>query len=284
MAITLDGSVATGTGNRANPSATITTSNSNDILVAFIFSDVRASSFPPAGNVTSVTDNNSLTWTKHKQLQYTTTSAGNSTNDVEIWWALASSPQSSNTVTVNGDAAFKDDNTGVIIQGFTGCNTSTPFDGNAAIPTTGNTSVSSAPSVSSVSTTNASDMLLFFSFSSNNASVPSDQTSVTFGGVSGTILSNLQAVAATQNTKGSVGYLSVASAQSGITYAFNVSDANWAAIATALQAAGGAAAPLRLNSNLDGLSASGGFFRDPLARVMLGWRKRATLWLPERFA
>lgn len=36
------------------------------------------------------------------------------------------------------------------------------------------------------------------------------------------------------------------------------------------QAVGGS--PLKINSNLDGLSSSGGFFRNPLARSQLGWR------------
>src|SRR5215469_90852 len=64
---------------------------------------------------------------------------------------------------------------------------------------------------------------------------------------------------------------------------------SWSSNQTIAQCVGSFKAPasasaLKFNPNLDGLSSSGGFFCDPLARVMLGWRKRATLWLPERFA
>lgn len=45
-------------------------------------------------------------------------------------------------------------------------------------------------------------------------------------------------------------------------------------VAAAFKAAGGGGgSPLRRNSSLDGLGASGPFFSNPLARRMLGWRK-----------
>lgn len=47
--------------------------------------------------------------------------------------------------------------------------------------------------------------------------------------------------------------------------------------------AGGASGGLRFNSNMDGLGASGAFFRDPLAgRRSLGWRQGLVMLKPKR--
>ena len=80
--------------------------------------------------------------------------------DTEVWWALASSPLSSATITVN--LAGSIDDASIVAFGVNGANTSTPWDSNAALPKTASSTSSGNPTVSGVSTSNANDMLFGF--------------------------------------------------------------------------------------------------------------------------
>lgn len=236
MAISLDGSVATGsnTGAAGTASATITTPSTNDILVLFYFNN----SADHPTNISSITDSNSLTWTKHASANVTLTGATNNLTVLEIWWAFAAAAQASNTVVVHaGQVTADPDDQGVIIQGFNGCNTSTPFDANASIPGTNSATSNTAPTVGSMTTTSASPLLLLFAMSADAGGDPADQTTVTFGGVGGTILSSKDSSGGSDFSRGAVGYK--AASASSTSFTFGASWNRWQAIATALQAAGG---------------------------------------------
>ena len=97
-ALTLDGSGCTNSGSSSPASCAISTSDNNDIIVAEVFTN------PSAGtaSVTAVSGGG-LTWTKRTASTWSVSSLN---YDMEIWYARASSPLSSQTIsaTVTGTA------------------------------------------------------------------------------------------------------------------------------------------------------------------------------------
>jgi hypothetical protein len=229
-----DGSPATGrdSGTTSVPTnvALLTTSNANDILVAFIYNN-RTSGQGSAITVSSVTDNNTLTWAKAPGSSFSFQSAAPGTPfiDVEIWWALAAAAQTNNTVTATFAATM--DNAAIIVQAFTGCgNLSAPWDVNGSLPATANSGTAGAPAITGISTTAAGTALLAFVASANTSAGYTDQTA----GTGYTMIANEVAQAGTNFSKGAAERQAFTAAQSGLTADFAVSWNGWIAIAHAL--------------------------------------------------
>ena len=132
-ALLLDGS-----SSAASSAITLTTSNSNDIIIAWS----RAS-----GTGVTISDTARLTWT-----QRGVANEGGNAYTI-VFWALAPSPLSSDTITFGGTGAIR-----ATAFGISGANTSTPFDGNGSLPSMNTNSASTSLSTV-ISTTNANDFV-----------------------------------------------------------------------------------------------------------------------------
>ena len=137
-------------------SVTLSTINPNDIIVVAVF-DENVSS--PSRTVSSVTASG-LTFAKRSSITGTGPGQFATTwDDMEVWWALASSPLSNEVITVNLSGSI--DDASIAAFGVVGANTSSPWD--SASPTTNyNTSSSPQPGTITISTNNAGtrDLLL----------------------------------------------------------------------------------------------------------------------------
>lgn len=147
--LALDGAASntcTGSSHSATCSVTLTTSNSNDIIIAFANGEC-------AGPVTLGTPTGS-------GLSFTLRKSGVALSLGE-WWALATSALSSETITITESSTLCGGppiTTSFVVWGIAGANTVTPFDPNMGLPSQ-NTGIGASGSVS-VSTSNANDMIL----------------------------------------------------------------------------------------------------------------------------
>lgn len=206
---------------------TYSTTSTNDIVLV-ISGNNRTSGQGSATTVLSVSDTAGLTWANRKQ--FSGHLGGNPWVNLEIWWALAASAQSSQTITITFNATI--DNASTIVLGVNGAKTSTPWDTNGSIPATGiEPTNTTAPTVSSVSTTCVKDMLVMAAITSSGGINPPNQTT-------GTGFSSVTTI----NSSGGADFSAsavqtgiVTSAQSGITTSFGTSWAAWVAISDALQ-------------------------------------------------
>jgi hypothetical protein len=90
--------------------------------------------------------------------------------DAEVWWAVAPTPLSSETITVNFVTDV--DDCAIVAFGVSGADTSAPWDTNSTIPVyVENTSTSSATELS-LSTTNPNDLAIVL-YANSNGSNPS---------------------------------------------------------------------------------------------------------------
>lgn len=210
---------------------TLTTSSTNDIIVAFVGNN-KISSTGSANPVSSVSDTASLVWTNRSQTSFQNSAAGTPWVDVEMWWALSSGALSNDTVTANfSTCCGLFDNGFIIVAGYHGANTSMPWDSNVSVPKVGNSGSSGAPSLTGASTTCLHDMILMAAATANTASDPPNQTAGTgFGTVR-----NVDAENGTNFSKIASQQQSVSSAQSSITTSFGTSWNGWVAITDALR-------------------------------------------------
>lgn len=123
----------------------------DEIIYLVILSEPNAGS---ALHVSSVTDSNSLTWTRRVQ-QDINNASPSTYGTMETWWARASSA-GSGTITVtwpsNIDAAV------LYAVSLSGCvSTGTPFDGNASIPAIETNATASNTTPSQSVSTNSTD-------------------------------------------------------------------------------------------------------------------------------
>lgn len=120
MTLALDGSAASGAV--GSPiTFSLTTTQTNDIIYVFGFSNsilVTA----------TIADTANLTWNS----RYSFNASGNGW--VNAWWAVAPSILSGDTITIVATGSTYSTYSGFAISGG---NTSSPFDSNAAVPTTG---------------------------------------------------------------------------------------------------------------------------------------------------
>lgn len=152
MSLTIDGSGATATSSGAvsSLSATISTTNTNDIVLAFVHLEK-----PSGGAVTvSGVSGGGLTWALRKQFAFGTD------NDIEIWWAAASAALTSQSITATFTGAIDDASLQLIaVSGV--ASLVTPWDANGSLPATFAEVNVANPSVT-ISTTSAVTMVLGF--------------------------------------------------------------------------------------------------------------------------
>jgi hypothetical protein len=134
VSLTLDGSSVVTWGGVASGQVALTTSNADDIIVACVAGEMNPAS---SRFVLGVTDQGSagLTFTRLTSFNYTTTGFGsNAFADMEIWWAKAPSPLSSEIIKAQFSAAM--DAAWMILFGVTGADQTQPWDTSASFPAT----------------------------------------------------------------------------------------------------------------------------------------------------
>jgi hypothetical protein len=117
MALALDGSVHGNVGTGTTLSVSLTTTNSNDVIIV--------QGYTTPGPISSVTSSG-LTF--NKRISY---AASNGTT--EIWYAVATSPLTNQSITVNVPTTTY---TTIDAFGISGANTTTIFDSNTGLPAT----------------------------------------------------------------------------------------------------------------------------------------------------
>ena len=231
-ALTIDGTPQTGliSGAATNTvaSAAFTSSNSNDVVIAFVNttngSSITVSSISGGG----------LTWIKRKQFAITTSTFN--FGSIEEWYGIAASPLSSQviTATLSGNS----NSATITVFAISGGNTTTPFDVNVSLPATASdiTGTSTVPTVSGVSTTNANTVLLsLVCLPGNNVTLTDPSGFTRIGLVSGFSGSPNFTNGSSQSDRNIVSL-----SQSSISVAYSTV-ANWGMLVDAVQAAGAAA-------------------------------------------
>src|SRR5437867_3707516 len=146
----LDGSSANGCPYYTSScSATISTSHGDDILITFAIEqlDLQTSC------TFNLSDTAGLSWTARSDIFFDPTGR----TQVQEFWAVAANPLSSNTVTESISGCGNNYNN-LIVFGISGANIYSPFDPNAALPSSAN-GYSGDTSVL-VSTSNPNDMII----------------------------------------------------------------------------------------------------------------------------
>lgn len=233
--LALDGTPQTGSISGAAAStvasAAFSTTASNDVVIALI-----TTSNATASTVSSISGGG-LTWTKRKQFTILTSSF--TTGSIEEWSAVAASPLTSQVITANLSITAL--SATISVFAFSGGNTTTPFDVNAALPATNSdvTGTSTIPTVSAISTTNANTALIAF------VSTPGAAGSALTDPASFTQLIFNNGFSGTPNFLGGAAqsdYRIVSSTQSGISVAYSTVT-NWGMLVDAVQMAGAAPSP-----------------------------------------
>jgi hypothetical protein len=199
------------------PTLTLTTTKPNDVIILQITYDAGTQSISP-------TDAAGLTWNERSGMPYEH-SQGNNHETIDEWWAVAFSPLSSDTISLNGLSA----NTVAIAFGIAGANTTSPFDSNLGLPYKNGGGSSTTPNVPNVSTSNTNDMILGlvgYKSSTTNETAATGYTLIT-----SQTYSNLQWGAAEYQIVS--GILSGQSVSCGT----NPSSSNWAMIVDAVKQA-----------------------------------------------
>jgi len=147
QSMALDGDVVGYDKTGSTPSVSLTTSNTNDVIIVLVSTSVT-SGLPPT--VTSISSPH-VSWKSSAR-----GTGGDGTTDFEEWYGIASSALSSETITVHLSGSPADDST-IIAFGISGANTASPFDSHSGLPAWASGSGGS-PSVS-ISTSNANDFI-----------------------------------------------------------------------------------------------------------------------------
>jgi hypothetical protein len=146
--IAIDGQSAIASTTSTTMSLTISTVSGNDIIA------VAQVGFEDYG-ISSISDTASLTWNNY----YTTNVDGNA---LSVWWALATSPLSSDVITVTTGGAGVGDSQAF---GVAGANTTTPFDPHSGLPYFTSDGFGSYTSISTAPTTSKAKGLVLNLFS-----------------------------------------------------------------------------------------------------------------------
>lgn len=193
MAIAIDGSATGESALTSLAAGALTTSSSDDIIIAAI--EVNSALSISVSGVSG----GGLTWAKKIAVANAFDGGGIFTS-TEIWWAVAASPLSSQVITAT--ATLAGDHS-IVVFGISGLNTSSPFDSNASFPASvKNTAGASAPSIGSLSTDQTNDILLAFCSSRTDQAqgVPTGFTNIAGRtGVNNCITADRKIVSATQS-------------------------------------------------------------------------------------
>jgi hypothetical protein len=210
---TLD-ATATGTATSATTvAATLTTSNTNDIICALI----TVQNAHTLLQVTGVSGGG-LTWKRRSGLDVgQRLSSSFPSVSHELWWAVSSGTLTSQTITATFNATC--DDASIIVMGVTGCNTTQPWDNNISLPAV---QLSNAGTPSFTVSTTTNDCFLIFTNGSNfsgSLTLPTGFTSIGFvSAASGSLWATTAA-----------GYKGVTSAQTNQTFTWGGSISETAA-------------------------------------------------------
>jgi hypothetical protein len=159
--MTIDGTAVNQSISAASSgTVSLTTALTNDIIVVAVHTEATT-----ARTVSGIADTSSLTWHHRTSQQLANTPSGY-TGNLEVWWALASSTLSSDTITVTLSGSV--DAASIVAFAINGARIASPFD--AALPLT-NTGTTGNPSVSGISTASTEGMFLMFGANSDNFGV-----------------------------------------------------------------------------------------------------------------
>ncbi len=189
VAPALDGKGYTTQGTpTATIAATLTTVNSNDVVIAIVSGQNTATG---TYRTPSASDTAALNWHARSTLQEVATSGGYSFF-TEIFYAIAASPLSSDSITITWNTAPTHY---AVLQvfGVSGANTASPFDAHAGLPDFVN------GAYASVTTSNADDFIYGFEVTdvTGSPTAGSGFTGIE-SGVGGAFASEYKVVAATQ--------------------------------------------------------------------------------------
>lgn len=168
----LDGSAQGSACSATNPTATLTTAQTNDVIIA-IAGDENNDMSSPAPTMTI--SGGGLTW--HKEWDINDTGSGNLSVYVDrtLWYAVAASTLTSQTITATLSGST--DASGLVVFGVSGADTSTIFDQAGQCETTG-TGIGT-PSISGVYSNSASVFEVATDITPNLDSVSASPTGFT---------------------------------------------------------------------------------------------------------
>ena len=130
----------------------LTTAQNNDIIIVFI----TITTVIRHGGFVNISDTANLSWNS----RVTGLKGPNLITDVEMWYAISSTPLSSDIISVTlGVGAGNSAQASMIIFAISGSNYNNPFDSNLSLPAHNSNSSSGTSSVT-ISTSNANDTLL----------------------------------------------------------------------------------------------------------------------------
>ena len=152
-----------GANNVAGPTVTLTTAQTDYILLLAAYNENTGSA---ARTVTSVTSAG-LTWALRRR------SNASTTGGLEVWWAHGTGALSSYVITVNFSGTYDICGLGVMV--VTGCASPTaPFDPNVSMPTAQSAPSAALwlPTFTGINTSSANDLLLFVTGSISGGGTP----------------------------------------------------------------------------------------------------------------
>ena len=223
-ALSVDGSITGSFSTASSGSVTLSTGNSNDIIVVVVGAESNVNhNAHTVGSVTST----GLTFAKRSA-----GTVGSVYLDTEVWWALASSPLNSASITVNMSGTGSVDDASIVAFGVSGANTSTPWDTNVALPALATSTASAIPTVTGVSTSNANDLILGFegAYSATNSNSENN-------GAGFTLIGTQRNNGGSYSSQASAEDEIVSTTQSSISVAFSASNSNWVMLGDAIQQA-----------------------------------------------
>jgi len=230
-ALTVDGSATGSFTSASSGTVTLTTSDSNDIIVVMVEDE-------DTGNAVLRT----VSSVAASGLTFAHRSSGSINSspytEMEVWYAAASTPLSSVTITATLSGSI--DDASLVAFGVNGANTASPWDSNGALPKTATGTASGNPTVTAVSTSNANDILLGFTgLALAGAGTPAVETAA-----SGYTLIQTQVNGGgTGASEAAAEYKVVSATQSSISMAFATANTNWIMTGDAIQQATSAATP-----------------------------------------
>jgi len=227
--LALDGS-ATGHFSSTNSgTVSLTTTQPNDIIVVEV-NDENVGGFS-VRTVSSVSGG-SLTWNSHSDKQITSSPY----IDTAVYYAVASSALSSTTITVNLSGNI--DDASIVAFGVSGANTASPWDpgpSGHSLPVYASSTSSSTPTLSTLYTNNANDMLLGF----NGIGYASGNSNTETAGSGYALIQTQRNTGGTGSSQAAAEYQIVSATQSAATVAFGVANSDWTLNGDAIQQGSG---------------------------------------------
>jgi hypothetical protein len=147
MTLSLDGYAINHNSDTPSVTATITTSNSNDVIIAIVWTANSWGSPTISGG--------GLTWTLRKDFSGL---VGSGFGDAREYYAIASSPLASQTITFSHSNNAYD---GILVFGVSGANTTSPFDSNSGLPAVAPDNATGTATSVSINTSNTGSDFVF---------------------------------------------------------------------------------------------------------------------------